>query len=55
MGVVETTQDHTRTMLTRLLKSLGYQEIYISFKSNELIMDRVILEGAGIDREEAQP
>lgn len=55
MGVVETTQGHTRTMLTRLLKALGYQEIYISFKSDELIMDRVILEGAGVAGEEEQP
>lgn len=43
MGIVETTQQHTRTMLKGLLKSLGYEEIYISFKSKELIIDKVDL------------
>ncbi|MCF8374029.1 MAG: DUF4230 domain-containing protein [Bacteroidales bacterium] len=41
MGIVETTQQHTRTLLTGLFKSLGYQEIYISFKSDRLIIDKV--------------
>lgn len=41
MGIVETTQQHTRTMLKGLLESLGYQEIYISFKSDGLIIDKV--------------
>ena len=43
MGIVETTQQHTKTLLTGLLKTLGYQEIYISFKNNELIIDKVDL------------
>ncbi|RZS93291.1 DUF4230 domain-containing protein [Aquimarina brevivitae] len=43
MGLVETTQQHTRTLLRGLLKSLGYQEIYISFTSNELAIDKVDL------------
>lgn len=43
MGIVKTTQQHTKTMLTSLLKNLGYREIYISFKSNELIIDKVDL------------
>ncbi len=41
MGVVETTQRKTRTMLRTLLSSLGYNEIYIEFESDELIMDQV--------------
>ena len=36
MGIVETTQQHTRTLLTGLLKAMDYTEIYISFKSDEL-------------------
>ncbi|MAQ75936.1 MAG: hypothetical protein CL613_06365 [Aquimarina sp.] len=43
MGLVETTQQHTRTLLTGLLKSLGYTEIYISFVNNNLIIDKVNL------------
>ena len=43
MGIVETTQEHTRTLLIQLLKSLGYEEIYISFQSDALIMDQVNL------------
>ena len=43
MGVVQTTQQHTRRMLKGLLKTLGYEEIYISFKSNELLIDKVEL------------
>lgn len=43
MGIVQTTQQHTKTMLTGLLKTLGYQEIYISFKSDELIIDKIDL------------
>lgn len=43
MGLVETTQQHTRSMLTGLLKSLGYKEIYISFVNDNLIVDKVDL------------
>lgn len=43
MGIVETTQQRTRTMLTVMLKSLGYEEVYIQFKSDELIIDTVPL------------
>ena len=42
MGIVETTQDKTRAMLLGLLKSLGYEEIHISFKSDELIIDEIL-------------
>jgi len=43
MGIAKTTQQHTKTMLTGLLKTLGYKEIYISFKSDELIIDKIDL------------
>lgn len=43
MGLVETTQQHTKSVLMGLLKSLGYQEIYIAFKNDELIVDKVNL------------
>ncbi|MEM6737951.1 MAG: DUF4230 domain-containing protein [Bacteroidota bacterium] len=43
MGIVETTQEHTRSMLIVMLKSLGYKEIYIEFESDELIIDTVLL------------
>lgn len=37
MGIIETTQQKTRTMLEALLQNLGYNEIYIDFKEGELI------------------
>lgn len=38
MGLVEKTQNNTRTLLRRLLAGLGYEEIYIDFKpQDELI------------------
>lgn len=43
MGIVETTQEKTRNMLTALLRSFDYEEIYIEFESNELIIDKVPL------------
>ena len=43
MGIVETTQNHTSTMLRQLLRSLNYNEVYISFRSNELLIDKVAL------------
>ena len=43
MGIVETTQGHTRTLLTQLLRSLGYEEIYITFESDALLIDQVNL------------
>ncbi len=43
MGIVETTQEHTRTLLISLLKALGYEEIYLSFESDKLIIDQVKL------------
>ncbi len=46
MGIVKTSQDHTRQMFNLMLRSLGYREIYISFKSNELIIPQVNLMGS---------
>lgn len=43
MGIVETTQSHCETLLRQLLRSLGYEEIYISFESDELLIDKVNL------------
>ncbi|SDM35058.1 Protein of unknown function [Catalinimonas alkaloidigena] len=45
MGVVETTQQHTRALLTQLLRALGYREIYISFQSDALLIDPVNVSG----------
>lgn len=45
MGLVKTSQDHTRQMFKLLLESLGYAEIYIRFKSDELIIREVNLNG----------
>lgn len=39
MGIVETTQKKTRTMIEALLRNLGYNEIYIDFKEGELITE----------------
>ncbi|HEY4785589.1 MAG TPA: DUF4230 domain-containing protein [Bacteroidales bacterium] len=37
MGIIEQTEQNTRQMLEALLKTLGYQEISISFKQGDLI------------------
>lgn len=43
MGIVKTTQIHTRQMFNVLLGSLGYEEIYINFESDDLIISKVRL------------
>lgn len=43
MGIVKTTQDHTRQMFNMLLGSLGYKEIYINFENDDLIISKVNL------------
>lgn len=43
MGIVKTTQNHTRQMFNVLLGSLGYQEIYITFENDNLIISQVNL------------
>jgi len=45
MGVVSTTQDHLRKMFHVLLESLGYQEIYITFENDRLIIPKVNPQG----------
>lgn len=45
MGIVKTSQGHTRQMFHLLLRSLGYREIYISFKNDELVIPQVNLMG----------
>lgn len=37
MDIVETTEKKTRVMLEAMLRNLGYNEIYIDFKTGELI------------------
>lgn len=44
MGIVETTQDKTRALLMGLLRSLGYEEIHIGFKSDDLIIQQILTE-----------
>ena len=41
-GIVKQTQDNVRSMLMGILTQLGYQEIYISFASDDLIQQIVI-------------
>ena len=43
MGIVKTTQNHTRQMFNVLLGSLGYEEIYINFENDDLIISQVKL------------
>lgn len=43
IGIVRTTQNHTRQLFQVLLASLGYEEIYITFKSDDLIISKVNL------------
>jgi len=38
MGLVEKTQNNTRTLLRRLLSGLGYEEIYIDFKPQDQLI-----------------
>ena len=45
MGLVKTTQNHTRQMFKVLLGSLGYKEIYITFKNDELLIPQVNIRG----------
>ncbi|MCC5938191.1 MAG: DUF4230 domain-containing protein [Lunatimonas sp.] len=41
LGIVKTSQEHTRKMMNSLLRALGFTEIYIHFANNELILRRV--------------
>lgn len=43
MGLVKTSQNNTRQLFRVLLSTLGYEEIYISFESDALILSRVNL------------
>lgn len=43
MGIVKTTQNHTRQLFNVLLGSLGYKEIYINFENDDLIISKVNL------------
>lgn len=43
-GVKESTENNTRLLMEGILKNLGYQEIYITFKEGELIT-QIELEG----------
>jgi hypothetical protein len=38
-GVIEATEQKTRLMMEGLLKNLGYEEIYVTFKKGELITE----------------
>lgn len=49
MGIVKTSQAHIRQMFMLLLGALGYEEIYISFESNELSIPQVRLNGAQVE------
>jgi hypothetical protein len=43
MGLVRTSQNNTRQLFRVLLSSLGYDEIYISFESDALVLSKVNL------------
>ncbi|WP_370086228.1 DUF4230 domain-containing protein [Ekhidna sp.] len=47
MNIVEATQKKTRLMLENLLRTLGYQEIYIDFHEGELIPE-ILEEEVGV-------
>ncbi|WP_158857198.1 DUF4230 domain-containing protein [Lunatibacter salilacus] len=44
MGLVKSGQEHTRKLMHTLLKSLGFKEIYITFKSDDLLIPQVIIQ-----------
>ncbi len=43
IGIVKTTQNNTRQLFQVLLGALGYDEIYITFENDELILSKVNL------------
>lgn len=43
MGIVKTSQNNTRQLFRILLSTLGYDEIYITFESDALILSKVNL------------
>lgn len=47
MGITEQTQENTRKMMEGLLKNLGYNEIYISFKDTSELIPQVITDKIG--------
>src|SRR5690606_12999627 len=53
MGIVRTSQDHTRQMFRLMLRSLGYREIYIHFENDELVIPQVnLMEMSGPPKQE---
>jgi hypothetical protein len=44
MGLVKTSQDHTRKLLHTLLSGFGFEEIYIHFKDDQLVIPQVDLQ-----------
>jgi hypothetical protein len=44
MGLVKSGQENTRKLMHTLLKSLGFAEIYITFKSDDLIIRQVVVQ-----------
>lgn len=53
-GVVEATQNKTRMMMEGLLKNLGYEAIFISFKETEQLFPPIILEGSTNTEEQTE-
>lgn len=43
MGIVKTTQNHTRQLFKLLLETMGYDEIYINFQNDDLLIPKVNL------------
>jgi len=43
MGITEQTQENTRKMMERLLKNLGYEEIYIEFADSTNLIQEVLI------------
>jgi len=44
-GIVDVTQEKTRTMLTGLLKNLGYEAVIIDFEPTKELFKPIIMEG----------
>ncbi|MFC4871904.1 DUF4230 domain-containing protein [Negadavirga shengliensis] len=44
LGLVKSSQEHTRKLLNTLLSSLGFQEIYIHFQDDRLVIPMVNLQ-----------
>lgn len=47
LGIIKTTEDRTRLLVSQLLKKHGFEEVYIIFKKSKTLLPEVKLSGEG--------